>query len=40
VLSISGNLTASPAVAAGPMSTFSAGDVLIIVHVETEQPMG
>jgi len=40
VLSISGNLSSQPGASAGPMSSFAAGDVLIIVHVETEQPMG
>lgn len=40
VLSISGNLASQPNASSGPMSSFSAGDVLIIVHVETEQPLG
>ncbi|SMP43916.1 hypothetical protein SAMN06265222_1011034 [Neorhodopirellula lusitana] len=40
VLSISGNLSSSPGASAGPMSTFSAGDVLVIVQVETETPLG
>lgn len=40
VLSISGNLTGQPGASAGPMNSFAAGDVLIIVHVETEKPLG
>jgi len=40
VLSISGNLAANPGASAGPMNSFAAGDVLIIVHVEVEKPLG
>lgn len=40
VLSISGNLTGAPGASTGPMNSFAAGDVLIIVHVETEKPLG
>lgn len=40
VLSISGNLSSQPATGAGPMSSFATSGVLIIVQVETEQPLG
>ncbi|EMI53765.1 hypothetical protein [Rhodopirellula sallentina] len=40
VLSISGNLASQPSSASGPMNSFAAGDVLIIVQVETEKPLG
>lgn len=40
VLSISGNLSSQPGSSGGPMSSFAAGDVLIIVQVETEKPLG
>lgn len=38
VLSISGNLAASPKSGSGPMSSFSASQVLIIVHYEVDVP--
>ncbi|MEO1525258.1 MAG: hypothetical protein AAFX06_07460 [Planctomycetota bacterium] len=38
VLSITGNLAAAPAPAGGAMSSFSAGDVMIIVLFEVDQP--
>ena len=40
VLSISGNLSGAPGAGTGPMNSFAAGDVLVIVHVEIEQPLG
>lgn len=40
VLAINGNLSAAPASANAPMSSFAAGDVLIIVHVEIDAPQG
>ena len=36
VLSINGNLTASNAASGGPLSSFAAGDILIIVHYEID----
>ncbi|MEL6108002.1 MAG: hypothetical protein AAFU85_18405 [Planctomycetota bacterium] len=38
VLSITGNLAAAQAPSGGAMSSFSAGDVLIIVLYEIDQP--
>ncbi|MEO9590264.1 hypothetical protein, partial [Rhodopirellula bahusiensis] len=38
VLSINGNLAPAPAAGTGPMNSFAAGDVLIIVHVEIDAP--
>ncbi|ELP31972.1 hypothetical protein RBSWK_04127 [Rhodopirellula baltica SWK14] len=40
VLSINGNLAPAPAAGSGPMNSFAAGDVLIIVHVEIDTPQG
>lgn len=40
VLSISGNLSSQPSAGTGPLNSFAAGDVLIIVQVETEKPLG
>ncbi len=40
VISITGNLSSQPSAGQGPMSSFAAGDVLIIVQVETEKPLG
>ena len=36
VLSINGNLTSSGASSGGPLSSFAAGDILIIVHYEID----
>jgi len=36
VLSISGNIAAQSSSGSGPMNSFAASDVLIIVHVEVE----
>ena len=38
VLSITGNLATSPSAGNGPMSSFSASDVLVIVLYEIDQP--
>lgn len=40
VLSISGNLSGQPGAGTGPMNSFAASDVLIVVTVETEKPLG
>lgn len=38
VLSITGNLASSGAANQGPMNTFAAGDILVIVLYEIEKP--
>lgn len=38
VLSINGNLASQTSSGAGPMSSFAAGQVLIIVHFEVDKP--
>lgn len=38
VLSITGNLSPQPAAAQGPLETFSASEVLVIVLYEADQP--
>ncbi|TWU44622.1 hypothetical protein Poly51_60540 [Rubripirellula tenax] len=38
VLSISGNLASQSGSHGGPLNSFSAGDVLIIVHYEIDTP--
>lgn len=38
VLSMSGNIAAQPSSGQGPLNSFSASDVLIILHVEIEAP--
>ncbi len=38
VLSINGNLAAQSGNSGGPLNSFSAGDVLIIVHYEVDTP--
>ena len=38
ILSITGNLASQPAGSQGPMSSFAAGDVLIIVLYEIDAP--
>ncbi|MFK8113398.1 MAG: hypothetical protein AB8B91_14435 [Rubripirellula sp.] len=38
IVSVTGNLSASPSAGAGPMSTFAAGDVLVILFYEYDPP--
>ncbi|MCO8122958.1 hypothetical protein NHH03_14515 [Stieleria sp. TO1_6] len=38
VLSVTGNLSNSPSAGNGPMNTFAAGDVLIILTYEIDAP--
>ena len=38
VLSITGNLASSPSGGQGPMSSFAAGDILVIVLYEIDLP--
>lgn len=38
VLSITGNLASQPSSGDGPMSTFAAGDVMVIVLYEIDRP--
>jgi hypothetical protein len=38
VLSISGNLTSQSGNSGGPLNSFAAGDVMIIVHYEVDAP--
>ncbi|TWU51329.1 hypothetical protein [Rubripirellula reticaptiva] len=38
VISISGNLAPQSGSSGGPLNSFSAGDVLIIVHYEIDAP--
>jgi hypothetical protein len=38
VLSITGNLASQPGSAQGPMSSFAAGDILVIVLYEIDAP--
>jgi hypothetical protein len=40
VLSISGNLATQPSGAGGPMNSFAAGDILLIVLYEIDAPAG
>ena len=40
VLSITGNLAANPNTGAGPLNSFAASDILIIVLYEIDQPTG
>jgi hypothetical protein len=40
VLSISGNLASQPNADNGPMNSFSAGDILMIVLYEIDAPAG
>lgn len=39
VLSITGNLAAQPAAGNGPMNSFAAGDVIVIVLYEIDKPI-
>ena len=39
VLSVTGNLAGQPNANSGPMSSFAAGDVVIIVLYEIDQPI-
>ena len=39
VLSITGNLASSPNQGTGPMNSFAAGDVLVIVLYEVDKPV-
>ena len=38
VLSITGNLASNPAVGSGPMNSFAASDILVIVLYEIDKP--
>ena len=38
VLSITGNLASQPSSAQGPMSSFAAGDIIVIVLYEIDAP--
>jgi hypothetical protein len=40
VLSITGNLASSPNQGTGPLNSFAASDILIIVLYEIDQPAG
>jgi hypothetical protein len=40
VLSINGNLASQPSVGSGPMNSFAAGDILMIVLYEIDAPAG
>ena len=40
VLSITGNLAANPNVGTGPLNSFAASDILIIVLYEIDKPAG
>lgn len=38
VLSVTGNLTSQPNAGQGPMNSFAAGDIMVIVHYEIDTP--
>jgi len=40
VLSITGNLDSQPSGGSGPMNSFAAGDILVIVLYEIDAPTG
>ena len=40
VLSITGNLASNPSVGTGPLNSFAASDIFIIVLYEIDQPAG
>jgi hypothetical protein len=38
IISITGNLASQPAASGGPMNSFAAGDILIVVLYEIDSP--